>query len=278
MSDVPGERTAPTQPVPVLPRALVPQTLRPVDAWGLTPFERAACRRKIESHRSDGVYTPPSLRGSIAYPGFIGGMEWGGVAYDPRTALLVTNTNRVATVATLIPRDGAEGADQQSDHGKSSHADQTGTPYAVRREALLSPWGIPCTPPPWGMLHAVDMRTGEVAWEVPLGSVTDLTKVRAPTRWGSPNLGGPLIAGGLVFIAATMDRRMRAFDLETGEVVWSVKLPASAQAAPLTYRVRPRGRQFLVIAAGGHDGMGSTLGDHVIAFALPEPPDREESP
>jgi quinoprotein glucose dehydrogenase len=268
-SDVPGEATSPTQPVPMLPRPLAPQGLGPEDAWGLTPFDRAACRRRIETHRSDGVFAPPSVRGTISYPGFIGGMEWGGVGYDPASGLLVTNTNRVAMVTTLIPPSEAGSGAPGAEHGRFSIAPQTGTPYAVKREALLSPLGIPCSRPPWGMLHAVDLRTGELAWEVPLGRLTDLTKVPTPTRWGSPNLGGPLVTGGVIFIGATMDRSLRAFALGTGELLWTERLPASAQASPLTYRARPGGRQFVVLAAGGHSGMGSSLGDHLIAYALP---------
>jgi quinoprotein glucose dehydrogenase len=119
------------------------------------------------------------------------------------------------------------------------------------------------------MLHAVDLRTGELAWEVPLGRLTDLTTVPTPMNWGSPNLGGPLITGGVVFIGATMDQRLRAFDLRTGTLLWAARLPASAQASPLTYRVRPGGRQFIVVAAGGHSALGSRLGDYLIAYALP---------
>jgi quinoprotein glucose dehydrogenase len=269
-SDVPGEVTSPTQPVPVLPKPLAPQGISPEDAWGLTPIDRAACRRRIESHRSDGMFTPPSLRGTIAYPGFIGGMEWGGVGFDPGSGLLVTNTNRVAMVTTLIPRAEMDvGGGSAAEHGKFSMAPQADTPYAVKREALLSPLGIPCSKPPWGMLHALNMRTGELAWEVPLGRLTDLTKVPTPMTWGSPNLGGPLVTGGVVFIGATMDRRLRAFDLRSGALLWTARLPASAQSSPLTYRARPGGRQFVVVAAGGHSGMGSSLGDHLIAYALP---------
>ena len=268
-SDVPGEVISPTQPVPTLPRSLAPHGLKPEDAWGVTPFDRAACRDKIERHRSDGMYAPPSLRGSIVNPGFIGGMEWGGVGFDPSTGLLITNTNRLAMVATLIPRDVADSSSAPGADAKFSVAAQAGTPYAAKREPLLSPLGIPCTPPPWGVLHAVNMNSGEVAWEVPLGTMTDLTRVPSPGSWGSPNLGGPLVTGGLVFIGATMDRRFRAFDLTTGEVVWKTKLPASAQSSPMTYRARPGGRQFVVITAGGHDGIKSSLGDHVIAYALP---------
>jgi quinoprotein glucose dehydrogenase len=198
-------------------------------------------------------------------------MEWGGVAFDPGSSLLVTNTNRVAMVATLIPREVHDGAPAPEAGSKFSVAAQAGTPYAVKREPFLSPLGIPCSPPPWGMLHAVDMHTGEVAWEVPLGQMTDLTGVPTPRAWGSANLGGPLVSGGLVFIAAAMDRRIRAFDLASGALAWQAELPASAQATPMTYRARPGGRQYLVIAAGGHDGLRSTLGDHLVAFALPAP-------
>jgi quinoprotein glucose dehydrogenase len=268
-SDVPGESTAATQPVPVLPPPLAPQGLAPEQAWGLSPLDRAACARRIESLRHDGMYAPPSVRGTLVYPGFLGGIEWGGVAFDPTAGLLVTNTNRVAMVATLVPRAEYEQAPDPEAGAKFSLAGQSGTPYAVKREPLLSPLGIPCNPPPWGVLHAVDMRTGEIAWEVPFGQMSDLTGVPTPRRWGSANLGGPLVAGGLVFIGATMDRRFRAFDLATGELVWEVDLPASAQATPMTYRARPGGRQYVVIAAGGHDGMRTKLGDHIVAYALP---------
>jgi quinoprotein glucose dehydrogenase len=269
-SDVPGEAASPTQPVPVLPPPLVPQRLDPGEAWGLTPYDRAACRDEVARLRSDGVFTPPSLRGTVVFPGFLGGMEWGGVAFDPASGLLITNTNRLATVATLIPA--GDIADAGVEAGaKSIVVRQAPAPYGVRRSVLLSPLGIPCTPPPWGMLHAVDASTGEVRWEVPLGTVQDLSYVPAPKRWGSVNLGGPLVTGGLVFIAAAMDHRLRAFALGTGALEWEATLPASAQATPLTYRTRDGGRQFVVIAAGGHDGMRSRRGDYVIAYALAGP-------
>jgi quinoprotein glucose dehydrogenase len=198
-------------------------------------------------------------------------MEWGGVAFDPVTRLLVTNTNRLATVAKLIHTHEVKAVGYDGG-AKVSVARQTPAPYGVERSVLLSPLGIPCTPPPWGMLHAVDTTTGEVRWEVPLGSSLDLTKVKVPFRWGSVNLGGPVISGGLVFIAASMDRRIRAFDLATGALAWEHVLPASGQSTPLTYRARVGGRQYLVIAAGGHGGLRSSLGDWVVAFALPGEP------
>jgi len=266
-SDVPGEIASPTQPFPVLPRALVPQALGPGDVWGLTPFDQGACREKLATLRSEGIYTPPSLRGSVAVPGFLGGMEWGGVAFDQASGLLLTNTNNLAMVTTLIPVAEA-GAAETNNRSKTSLARQTPAPYVVRREPLLSPLGIPCIAPPWGMLHAVDLQSGAVKWETPLGGLRDLSWVSTPRAWGSPNLGGPLVTGGLVFIAAALDHRFRAFALATGKLVWERDLPASAQATPMTYRVRSGSRQLIVIAAGGHAGLGSKLGDYVVAFAL----------
>lgn len=271
-SDVPGELVSPTQPVPTAPAPLTPQRLDPDSVWGLTPWDRKACRDQLLSLRNEGVFTPPSVQGTVAYPGFIGGMEWGGIGFDPESDVLVTNTNRLAMVSRLIPREVADTMSPPGEGARYSITAQEGTPYAVWRGPLLSPLGIPCSPPPWGMLHAVDMRTGRILWERPFGTIQDITKVPTPSAWGSPNLGGPLVTGGVVFIGATMDRRFRAFDLATGELLWQVRLPASAQSSPLTYRTRPGGRQLVVVAAGGHDGMGSSLGDHVIAYALPQGP------
>jgi quinoprotein glucose dehydrogenase len=268
-SDVPGELAWPTQPVPLLPRPLGPEVLAPDDVWGLTPIDRSVCRKKIKSLRNDGIFTPPSLQGTIVYPGFLGGVGWGGIAYDPDEEIIVTNTNRIAMVATLIPRDQFGTAIMIADDD-SVAVGQVPAQYGIRLSVLLSPLLVPCSPPPWGLLHAVDARTGELRWEVPLGTMRDLVTLPSPRPWGSPNLGGAIISGGLVFIAATMDRRIRAFDLASGEIAWAETLPASAQATPMTYRARPDGRQFLVIAAGGHSRMRSALGDYVIAFALPD--------
>jgi len=267
-SDVPGETASPTQPFPVLPRALSPQSFGALDAWGLTPLDRAACRTTLAGLRSEGVYTPPSLRGSVVVPGFLGGMEWGGVAFDGSSGLLLTNTNNVPMVTTLIPVAEAGTSVVDAD-AKMSLAPQTPAPYVVKRELLVSPLGIPCIAPPWGMLHAVDLQSGAVRWETPLGGLRDITWFPTPRAWGSPNLGGPLVTGGLVFIAAALDSQFRAFDISTGKLVWERDLPASAQATPMTYRVRRGGRQLIVIAAGGHAGLGTALGDYVVAFALP---------
>ena len=268
-SDIPEERVSPTQPVPVLPRPLHPEGLRPEDAWGLTPWDRSACRRKIEGLRSDGMFAPPSLRGTVVYPGFIGGMEWGGVSFDRETNLIVTNVNRIATVVTLIPRERMAEVLEEGDESSYVGSQET-APYGVKREVLLSPLRIRCSPPPWGTLVAVDATTGMKRWEVPLGGLNDMFfGVPSPGSWGSPMFGGPVVTGGLIFIAGAMDSRIRAFDLVTGRELWSDKLPASGQATPMTYRARPGGRQYLVIAAGGHQPMHSRLGDYVVAYALP---------
>ena len=269
-SDVHGEEASPTQPFPKLPAAIVPQKLTGDDAWGITPADRDECRRLIKGARSEGLFTPPSLQGTIVFPGNVGGMNWSGMSYDARRGLLIANTNRIATFVKLIPREDFARL-RQSPEGnrmKGEFAPQRGTPYGMYREHLRGPSGAPCNPPPWGALTAVDLATGAVRWEVPLGSIPQLGMFPKSSEWGSLNLGGSVVtAGGLVFIAAAMDTYLRAFDVETGKEVWKTELPASAQAAPMTYRVG--GKQYLVICAGGHGKMGTKMGDSVVAFALP---------
>ena len=268
-TDVPGEQPSPTQPFPVRPLPLAPQRLQPDDAWGVTPVDRQWCKRRIAELRSDGVFTPPSMRGTITFPGFIGGMAWGGVAVDNTRGIVVTNTNRLAGVVTIVPKSTVRQA-ASAGIQLTSYSEQIGAPYGVRRELLLSPLGLPCNAPPWGTLVAIDIASGDVRWELPLGSMSDISVLAEATNWGSVSLGGPLVtASGVVFIGASMDRRLRAFDVETGTLLWSAALPASAQATPMTYRARPGGRQYVVIAAGGHSAMRSALGDYVMAFALP---------
>lgn len=272
-STVPGEQAWPTQPFPTAPPPLVPQKLGAEDAWGVTFWDRRRCREKMKKLRSEGIFTPPSTEGTIIFPGNAGGTNWGSVAFAPERGLLIVNTSRVAHVVTLIPRDryeAARAADRKAEFGP-----QRGAPYGMRREALLSPLGIPCNPPPWGTLAAVDATTGAVRWEVALGTIRDLAPVPLPIRWGTPNMGGPITtASGLVFIGAAMDNYLRAFDVDTGRELWRGRLPAGGQATPMTYRLRADGQQFVVIAAGGHNRMGTRLGDSVAAFALPVPPSR----
>ena len=263
----PGEELSPTQPFPVLPPPLDPETLTPGDAWGITEEDRRYCRERIESLRSDGIFTPPSLQGSIIYPGNIGGVAWGGASVDLQHSILIANTNRFPFIITLIPRD--RYAAEKKAYPNDDITPQTGTPYAMHRDFLRTRQGVLCNPPPWGVLSAVDLLSGKVRWQVPLGTIPTLAQVPGSSAWGSPNLGGSIItAGGLVFIAAAMDQYLRAFDLETGKELWKGALPAGGQATPMTYRGKD-GKQYVVIAAGGHGRLGTPLGDYVIAYALP---------
>ncbi len=266
---VPGEYTSPTQPFPSWPPPLAPQGLRPEEAWGLTPWDRGKCRDLIRSMRSEGLFTPPSFEGTVVLPGSGGGSNWGSVAYDPVRRRIIANTSNVATTIQLVPRDRADFQRDREAH--VSRSEQEGTPYVARTGVLLSPFGVPCVAPPWGSLTALDLDTKKIAWRVTLGTTRDLAPLGLALPWGTPNMGGPIVtAGGLVFIGASLDDYLRAYDIETGEELWKGRLPAGGQATPMTYRVRDDGRQFVVIAAGGHNQMQTRRGDSVVAFALPK--------
>jgi quinoprotein glucose dehydrogenase len=267
-SDVPGERTSPTQPFPTLPPPLVPHRFRPEDAWGLTPWDRGRCRELLQSLRYQGIFTPPSLQGTLLFPGAGGGSNWGSVAFEPSRGLLVLNTSNVPHNIRLVPQ--ADLAEARRTNPGKEVAPQTGAPYGMIRDVVLSPFGVPCNPPPWGQLHAIDLSTGTVRWQVALGTTRDIAPVPIPIGWGTPNLGGPIVtATGLVFIGAAMDDYLRAFDLESGAELWKGRLPAGGQATPMTYRLDEDRRQYVVIAAGGHSKLGTRLGDALVAFALP---------
>lgn len=267
-SDVPGERTSPTQPFPTLPKPVAPQSLTAADVWGPTPEDRKWCEDVFRGKRAEGIFTPPSLQGSILFPGNIGGMAWGGAAFDSRRSLLILPTNRLAAVVYLIPREKFDAEEGQMPGFE--YARQRGTPYGMARSFLLSPNHLPCNAPPWGTLTAIDVNTGERKWEVPLGSVPWIAGQPdlGAGESGSPSLGGPIVtASGLTFIGGTLDGYIRAFDSDTGKELWKAKLPSGARATPMTYEAG--GKQYLVIAAGGFDAPGSALLDTVVAFALP---------
>jgi quinoprotein glucose dehydrogenase len=270
-SDVPGEEASPTQPFPVLPPPIVPNKLTPDDAWGLTPADREWCRERIKALRSEGIFTPPSFQGTLMFPGNVGGVNWGGMSYDVKRGLLMTSTNRLASVVRIIPREDLDKAKASGENNRlQGEFGRLTDKYSVYREPLLAPSGAPCNWPPWGALTAIDLATGAVRWEVPLGTVPQLSSVPKSSEWGSINLGGPIVTGGgLVFIAAAMDTYLRAFDVETGKELWKGQLPASAQATPMTYQVSEKGKQFVVIAAGGHGKLRTKMGDYVVAYTLP---------
>jgi quinoprotein glucose dehydrogenase len=258
-----GEVTSPTQPFPVAPPALAPQRVSADEAWGLDAEDREACRKEIAALRNEGIFTPPAVRGSLAIPGNIGGMTWSGYAFDPQNSTLLVTTNNFPTKVRVIPRDQFDEARKSEEKGE--YTSQEGAPYGMFRRPLLSPkHRLPCVTPPWGMLSAVDMVKGTIRWQVPLGSF-------APGKLpdGVINLGGPIVtAGGLVFVAGTIDPYLRAFDVGTGKELWKAQLPTSAHATPMTYRAN--GKQYVVIAAGGHPHIDEEKQDDaVVAFTLP---------
>lgn len=264
-SDVPGEATSPTQPFSSLP-AVSPQSLDPADAWGPTDADKAACRVELEKLSGHSIFSPPSLKGTLAIPGNIGGINWSGYAYDKAHDLLIVSATNLPYRARLIPR--ADYARQAHSETHGEFAPQIDAPYGLERMALFGPSNSPCAPPPWGLLAAIDLKTGTLRWRTPTGSLRELGAPDGPT--GSILLGGPIVtAGGVVFSAGTLDRRLRAFDVETGKELWMAELPASAHATPMTYEAD--GRQYLVIASGGSAKITEERqSDALVAFALPE--------
>jgi quinoprotein glucose dehydrogenase len=266
-SDVPGEMTSPTQPFSSLP-AVAPQTLDPADAWGPTPADKAACRQQLEALTGRTIFTPPSPKGILAIPGNVGGINWSGYAYDNAHDLLIVAATNLPFKVKLIPRDDYPAETRNNTEPHTGFGAQIGTPYGLVRTMLFGPSNLPCIAPPWGSLKAIDVKTGKLRWTSPLGSFRELGGPDEPN--GSMILGGPMVtAGGLVFTAGTLDRRLHVFDVQTGKEVWTPELPASAHAMPMTYEAG--GRQYVVVAAGGSPNPSEERqGDALVAFALPD--------
>jgi quinoprotein glucose dehydrogenase len=262
-SDIPGETASPTQPFPTAPPAVTPQSMTADQAWGPTPADQNFCKKEIAKLRYDGIFTPPSVQGTLAVPGNLGGMTWSGYAFDPTQNLLYVNANNLPSRIRLIPRDKVASDNEDGEYGP-----QRGTSYGMLRRFLQSPSDLPCSAPPWGTLIAVDLAAGTIRWQIPLGSMENFGGQHTGIPAGSIALGGPIVtAGGLVFIAGTTDPHIRAFDSITGKLLWEAELPASGNATPMTYE--SGGKQYLVIAAGGHQRIPEeSLGDSLVAFAL----------
>lgn len=262
---------SPVQPFPPPAFRLSPEITLD-DAWGLTPFDESGCREFLETTRIGPIYTPITEQWTVVAPSNIGGINWGGVAVDAARGRIYARTSNVPYVVKLIPKTEYRG--REGFGWDVEIAEQRGLPFAMARKVLLSDWGLPCNAPPWGYLTAVDIGTRSQAWRVAHGTVRDISPVPIALELGVPGLGAPIVtAGGLVFIGAAWENVIRAYDADTGEELWQHDLPASPQATPMSYEVTLADgsrRQFMVIAAGGHARMGSTLGDHLVAFALPD--------
>jgi quinoprotein glucose dehydrogenase len=264
-SDVPGEAVSPTQPFPTVLPPVVPQRMTADDLWGP---DRDACLAAMRDLRNDGIFTPPSLRGTLVVPGNLGGMNWSGSAFDPGRDLLVVNANVLPAKVRLIPRDEFGDRSRRTEDG--DYATQAGAPYGMFRRFLQGPSDLPCNRAPWSLITAIDLKAGAIRWQVPLGSMQGFGGATTTVPAGSISLGGPIItAGGVVFVGGTVDPFLRAFDVETGRELWKGALPAAGHATPMTYQVTPGGKQFVVIAAGGHAKITEEpLGDALVAFAL----------
>ena len=252
-SDVPGEQASATQPIPVKPPPFSVQFFDETNVTDIGAANRASVLERLRKIRSGPAFNPPSLRGTVVIPGFHGGANWSGASFDPTTGLLYINSNNVPNIITLA---------ESKPGDKASHGPFGHTGYVQ----FLDNEGYPAIKPPWGVLNAINLNTGEIAWQVPLGEHPELT-ARGIPRTGTETFGGSIVtAGGLVFIAGTKDERIHAFDKRTGRLLWEHPLPAGGYATPSTYSVN--GRQYVVIAAGGAGKLRTKAGDAFVVFSL----------
>ncbi|HDS1738343.1 glucose/quinate/shikimate family membrane-bound PQQ-dependent dehydrogenase [Pseudomonas putida] len=262
---VEGDHTAPTQAVSDL--NLLPPPLEEKSMWGVTPFDQLMCRIQFKSLRYEGQYTPPSVQGSIIYPGNVGVFNWGSISVDPHKQLIFSNPNYMAFVSKLVPRDEVS-ADSKRVSETSGVQPNTGAPYAVIMHPLMSPFGVPCQAPAWGYVAGIDLKTNEVVWKHKNGTSRDSSPIPIGMNLGVPSMGGSIItAGGLAFMSGTLDQYLRAYDLHTGREIWSARLPAGGQSTPMTYTGK-KGEQYILSFVGGHGSLGTKMGDYVIAYKL----------
>jgi quinoprotein glucose dehydrogenase len=263
-----GDHTAPTQPISKL--SFKPTPLTEASMWGLSPFDQLACRIAFRSLRYEGRYTPPSLKGSIVYPGNFGTFNWGGVAIDPERQVVFAMPVYLAFTSTLKPRSDATSRIVTKPN-EAPLNENFGAPYAAKMGAFLSPLGLPCQAPPWGYVAGADLTTGKVFYRHVNGTVRDLSPIPLPFKMGVPGIGGPMITkGGVAFLSGTLDYFARAYDVTSGKQLWESRLPAGGQATPMTYWSEASERQFVLVVAGGHGSTGTEAGDSIIAYALPK--------
>lgn len=267
-TDVPGERVSPTQPFSSLPPLSDQRALDADDAFGIAWLDTRGCRNILRNMRSEGIFTPPSLQGTVMNPSYAGGSNWGGVAIDPERQIAIANVNQIPALVRLIPRDQLDTMRSSGELDGWDISRQAGTPYYMARRIFLSSLGLPCTKPPWGKLVAMDLEAGQILWDVPLGSIQDIAPALVPNfKWGVPGMGGPLVTkSGLIIIGAAAEHVVRAFDIASGEELWSERLPAAPLATPMSYEIE--GEQYLAIAVGGHDQLDLKRGDYLISFKL----------
>lgn len=270
-SKVPGEVTSPTQPFSTIAALANQSPVTTKDAFGVIFFDKLSCRRQIRKFESNGIFTPPSLEGIIMRPGYAGGSNWGGVAIDPDRQIAVTNVNEIPALVRLVPRADLGRLKAEGKLKGWQITAQRGTPYYLARRIFLSPLNLPCTKPPWGELVAVDLRSGKILWEENLGTIKDLAPKVVPNfKWGVPNLGGAILTGsGLLVIGAAAEHKLRIYQTETGQELWSAKLPAAAMSTPMSYELN--GKQYIAVVAGGNDALNMKRGDYVIVYGLKMP-------
>jgi quinoprotein glucose dehydrogenase len=265
-STVPGERSSPTQPYVALPKPVVDDQW-PGVFWLADVASLGYCSRKLKELDYEGRFTPPSLKGALSYPATIGGVEWGGGAVDPNKQIFVVNNSSAAQIYKLMPRKEFDAAAKTGGMETGGFFPMTGSPYGIQLTTFLNPIGMPCWKPPYGSISAYDLKTGALLWRKPFGQI-QYWGFYMPESWGTITIGGPAItASGLVFIGASMDSRVRALDLRTGEVLWKHLVSAPAVALPAIYEYR--GKQYVAFAAGGNSILTPRVSDEVIAFSLP---------
>ncbi|MFI3037801.1 glucose/quinate/shikimate family membrane-bound PQQ-dependent dehydrogenase [Atlantibacter hermannii] len=272
-----GDRLSPTQPFSDLSFRPT-KDLSGADMWGATMFDQLVCRVMFHQMRYEGIFTPPSEQGTLVFPGNLGMFEWGGISVDQNRQVAIANPIALPFVSKLMPR-GPDNPMEPSDPPHAASGQETGiqpqygVPYGVTLNPFLSPFGLPCKQPAWGYISALDLKTNEVVWKKRIGTPRDSLPFSLPFplpfNLGMPMLGGPIsTAGNVLFIGATADNYLRAYNMTNGEKLWEGRLPAGGQATPMTYEVN--GKQYVVISAGGHGSFGTKMGDYIVAFALPD--------